>query len=455
MFDLPIIVIDILRIFIKVMSIIVFLHLSFYTLLALFGMKKPQREYSIKKDEKKFLFLIPAHNEEAVIGNCLEGIRNLDYTQTLMHTVVLADHCSDQTEAVVRNFEEVTLFSNTYQEGEFRGKPHVIGRYLKGNLNFWKKYDYIVFLDADNIISRNFLTEFNSQFLENPEYTVIQGYLDSKNISDSMMSRGYGAAYFITNRAIQYAKHRLGWNASIGGTGFAIQSEYIETEGWNPRSYTEDFEIQVELSIKGKYSTWNHFAKVYDEKPNKLSASHVQRTRWSQGHWLIGITKTGDQVQSLLKKQNLVQWMNRFETLVYSYSMLRSVWIACLAFLILIDISFIEDFPKIFSLLWFWLFFEILNYLVIPNVYIYQEGKEYFRNLSRIQTIKEFFLLWVGYFYSTTIYYFAQVKGFCTWYFPQNHWNKTEHSSNANVNTINNNNNNNNNNINNNNNSGS
>lgn len=437
MFNLPLVLVTSISMFFKIVSVLLFIHLCFYTILSIFGMKKPERDYEIKPDEKTFLFLIPACNEEKVIGNCLESIRNLNYETSLFHTVVLADHCEDNTAEVVKSFEEVSLFSNYYKEGESRGKPHVIGRYLKKHESFWKKYDYIVFLDADNIVSSNFLTELNSQFLDVPEYTVIQGYLDSKNISDSMMSRGYGSAYFITNRAIQYAKYRLGWNASIGGTGFALQTEYLEEEGWNPRSYTEDFELQVELAIKGKRSAWNHFGKVYDEKPRTLLVSHNQRTRWSQGHWLIAMTKSFAQVKALFKKQTFVQWMNRMETLMYSFSMLRSVVIASIAVMLLIDVRFISVFPQLVSMLWFWLFFELLNYVVIPNVYIYQEGKEYLADRGKLNVIKEYVLLWVGYLYSTSMYYGAQIKGFYTWYLPQNHWNKTEHSSTVKVETIN------------------
>ncbi|MDN3185473.1 glycosyltransferase family 2 protein [Enterococcus faecalis] len=429
MFSLPDKVFNFVYVFMVIMSSVVFIHLAFYTFLGIFGLVKPKRTYTLKNDEKKFLFIIPAHNEEAVIGNCLDSLLAMDYKKELYDAVVLADHCSDNTAKIAKEYPTIKVFENFYKEGESRGKPHVIAKYIEQFKEEWLTYDYLVLLDADNVVLENFLTEMNSQFLEQEGYTVIQGYLDSKNVSESMMSRGYAAAYFITNRAIQYSKHRLGWNTAIGGTGFAISTDYIEKEGWNPRSYTEDFEIQVELSIKGLKSTWNHFAKVYDEKPNRLSVSHTQRTRWAQGHWFVGITKTPEQIKSLFKKQTLVERLSRIETLVYSYSMLRSVWLFILALLVVVDIRFAEIFPSFFSLFWFWVIFEVLNYLVLPNVYIYQEGKDYFKGFSSVKKVKEFILLWIGYFYSTAMYYFAQVKGFFTWFYPQNHWKKTTHSS--------------------------
>lgn len=428
MFILPEWIVILLKFTIFIVSIIVFIHLIFYTLLSYVGLKKPKRDYELVSDQKKFLFIIPAHNEEAVIGQCLASLRKLNYAKELYEVVVLVDHSDDNTEQEVAKFSEVYSFVNRYEEGESRGKPHVIGKYLATLKEQWQAVDYIVLLDADNLTSANFLTELNSQFLSNPEYVLIQGYLDSKNIGSSLMSRGYAAAYYMTNRSIQYAKHQMNWNASVGGTGFALATDYLEEYGWNPRSYTEDFEIQVELSIEGRQTGWNHFAKIYDEKPNTFKASHVQRTRWSQGHWLIAFSKTKDQIKSLFEKQSLERRLNRFETLVYSYSMLRAVWLFFLVILVIIDNRFMEDFPDFISFFYFWVFFEVSNYFLFPTVYIIQEGKAYLNNFKGLGKVKEFLLLWIGYFYSTSLYYVAQVQGFFSWFFPQTIWKKTAHS---------------------------
>lgn len=436
MFVLPDFIYQIIKVIVVVLSIVVFVHLSFYSILGLVGLKKVKRNYEIIPDDKRFLIIIPAHNEELVIDNCLKSVDALNYDKQRYEVVVLADNCEDKTAALVKQSKKASLFENKSAPDEPRGKPHVIGKYLRENEVFWQTFDYLMFLDADNLVSPNYLQEVNSQFNANADLTVIQGYLDTKNIDESFMSRGYAAAYFITNRAIQYAKHRLGWNTSIGGTGFAITTAYIKAFGWTPRSYTEDFEIQVELSIQGKKSTWNHFAKVYDEKPNRLKASHVQRTRWSQGHWLIAFTKTGQQLKSLFKVKSPIELLNKFETLVYSYSMLRSVWLLGLMLLIIIDRRFIDQFPYFFSLFWLWVIFEVINYLLLPTVYIIQEGKSYFEDLSVGERIKEYLLLWLGYFYSTLLYYFAQIQGFFTWFIPQNLWRKTDHSSNVSNDTL-------------------
>ena len=341
---------------------------------------------------------------------------------------MIADNCSDRTVDIVNSFTDAKVFINTSKKGERRGKPHAIAKFVQTGI--WQNYDYVAFIDADNIVHPDYLTEMNSQLVANPHYTAIQGYLGIKNVASSITASGYAAVYFITNRAVQYAKHLLGWNAAIGGTGFVLATDYILVHGWNPRSYTEDFELQVELSIQGKMSGWNHFAKVYDEKPNSLIASHNQRTRWAQGHWFVAFTTTAKQLVSIIKSTSFQQFQNRVETLFYSYSMLRPVAFLGIFLLGLIDWRLMNYVPHLFSLALYWASIEFLNFIVIPLVYLTEEGSLYFEQKKTIFTKVIFFLrLVIAFIWNSLTYLLAQIVGFFTWFFPQNNWKKTEHSA--------------------------
>lgn len=45
----------------------------------------------------KFMAIIPAHNEESVIGNLVESLKNQDYPKELFDIYVIADNCTDRT----------------------------------------------------------------------------------------------------------------------------------------------------------------------------------------------------------------------------------------------------------------------------------------------------------------------------------------------------------------------
>ncbi len=408
--------------------VIVFTNLIYFTSLSLFGIKKPKRDYEIVPDKKKFIFVVPAHNEEAVIAPTIDSLLGQKYDKNLFDIVVIADNCTDGTLDIITSYDEVTAFVNNSKSDEPRGKPHAIAKYIE--TEHWKSYDYVAFIDADNIVDPNYLKEMNSQSIARPELTVIQGYLGMKNVRSSLTASGYAAVYFITNRAVQAANYLLGWNAAIGGTGFILDTNYLDQHGWNPRSYTEDFELQVELSIEGKRSGWNHFAIVHDEKPNSLIASHHQRTRWAQGHWFVAFSTTGRQLLSIVQSKNLIDLLNKIETLFYSYSMVRPVAMLIILFLSLIDIRIIEYLPNLFSLLSFWLAIEILNFLIVPIVYFSEEAKEYFDDEETwVKKIVFFFRLVIAFIYNSITYMVAQVFGFFTWFKPQNNWKKTVHTA--------------------------
>lgn len=428
MFSVPLWLYHPLTIVCLFLVVLIFGNLIFYTVLSLFGLKTPKRNYKLIEAKRKFLFIIPAHNEEKVIQESIQSMFQQNYPKELMDVVCIADNCSDGTADLAKK-SGATVYENSSLPNEPRGKPHGIANYLDYNGRDWREYDYVVFIDADNYVDANFLSEINSQLETFPNLTVVQGYLGTKNVFSSITATGYAAVYYITNRAVQYAKETLGWNAAIGGTGFALSTDYLEEFGWNPRSYTEDFELQVELSIKGKQTSWNHWAKIYDEKPNSWKASHNQRKRWAQGHWLVGITKTWEQIKGLFLSKDLRCFFTRVETLMYSYSMVRPTAFLLIGLLCLIDNRFWVYFPNLFSLLLFWIGMQLLNFGIIPIVYCLQEGeREFASKESIVEKISFMIRLLFCFVWNSFTYAIVQIIGFFTWFFPQNKWVKTEHS---------------------------
>ena len=407
---------------------LVFVNLIYSISLSIFGLKRPKRDYEIVPDQKKFLFLVPAHNEEAVIGPTIESLISQNYSPELYDIVVIADNCTDRTVEIIQSYERAHAFINTSAPDEPRGKPHAIAKYV--STNNWREYDYIAFIDADNIVDKNYLREMNSQLVAHPELTVSQGYLGIKNVATSITASGYAAAYFVANRATQYANYRLGWNIAIGGTGFVLNTNYLAEKGWNPRSYTEDFELQVELSMEGEKSGWNHFAIVHDEKPNSFVASHHQRTRWAQGHWFVAFSTTWRQIKSIFHSKGLIEVLNKCQTLTYSYSMARPVLFLFIILVGVIDIRLLQYLPKFFSLISFWVVIEILNYFILPTVYFLQEAKEYFDDYKGFFRKLLFFIrLIIAFIWNSITYMLAQVVGFFTCFKPQNNWRKTVHNA--------------------------
>ena len=66
--------------------------------ISLFSFVKLKDKPYIVNKKHKFILILPAHNEEAVIGNLISSLKELDYPKDLYDIQVIADNCTDNTE---------------------------------------------------------------------------------------------------------------------------------------------------------------------------------------------------------------------------------------------------------------------------------------------------------------------------------------------------------------------
>ena len=269
---------------IQLLSIIILVYTIF---LAFISWRKPNRDYKMHAPTKKFLVLIPAHNEEKVVGSILDNLlHQINYPKELLSIYVIADNCTDNT-AKIAKASGVKVIEHFSRPNEPKGKPYGIKYALDQLGETIKLFDNIAIFDADNLVSVDFFYEMNSQLISNPDIMVSQGYLDAKNVDDSIVSLGYSLSYFLSNRFFCFARNKLGLSPVIGGTGFVMDIKVIQELGWTVNSLTEDLELQMQCAMNGYKIVWNHFAPIYDEKPTEFKQSLIQRTRWARGHWTV------------------------------------------------------------------------------------------------------------------------------------------------------------------------
>jgi len=252
----------------------------YYLIISMFGWvrrKEPNAEDF--KPVNKFAMIIAAHNEETVIAGIVKNLKSLKYPADMYEIFVIADNCSDKTAEIARKNG-----ARVYErfDPEHKGKGFGLEWMFKNLFALDEHYDAICILDADNLVSKNFLMEMNKQLCLG--HKVIQGYLDSKNPHDTWISGNYSLSYWISNRLFQLPRHYLGLNCALGGTGFVMATSVLKEIGWGATCLTEDLEFSIKLVLKGMRVAWAHDAHVYDEKPLKLKQSWRQRVRWMQGH---------------------------------------------------------------------------------------------------------------------------------------------------------------------------
>jgi cellulose synthase/poly-beta-1,6-N-acetylglucosamine synthase-like glycosyltransferase len=245
---------------------------------------QPMEEKRNYEDAKhRFAILVCAHNEESVIQQIVRNLKGLNYPSSKYDVYVICDNCTDNTASIVR--AEGAIAMERFNDNQ-RGKGFALEWMFDQLWNMEKNgttYNAILVLDADNLISSNFLNVADRKLQDG--YEAVQGYLDSKNPSDTWITKSYAFAYWSTNRVYQLARYRIGLSAQLGGTGMIFTTRVIKEMGWGATSLTEDLEFTMRYVLNtNRVVGWAHEAKLYDEKPLGFKASFRQRIRWMSGH---------------------------------------------------------------------------------------------------------------------------------------------------------------------------
>ncbi len=240
--------------------------------------KIKDKPLKVKKNHR-FMAIIPAHNEEAVVGNLIESLKNQNYDKDLYDIYVIADNCTDNTAQVAKDAGAIVY--ERYHASK-KTKGYALDWFLQQKIQEDAPYDAFFVFDADNIVDPNFIKNMNKKLCQGED--VVQGYRDIKNPTDSWITAGYAIFYWTMHRFYHLARYNLGLSPLLNGTGFMVKFDVIKPQGWDTVTLTEDIEFSLKRIIKGKRLGWATDAIVYDEQPVGFKQSWSQRSRWTVGH---------------------------------------------------------------------------------------------------------------------------------------------------------------------------
>ena len=269
--------------------------------------KLKDKTYIINKNHK-FMAIIPAHNEEKVVGNLIESLKNQTYDKSLYDIYVIADNCTDQTAKIAK--ESGAIVYERFDEAH-KTKGYALQWFLNKKIKENADYDAFFVFDADNIVDKNFITNMNKKLCQGEE--VVQGYRDIKNPTDNWITAGYALFYWSMHRFYHLARYNIGLSPLLNGTGFMVKFDVVKPNGWDTETLTEDIEFSLKQIIKGKKLGWATDAIVYDEQPTSFKQSWSQRSRWTVGHMQCLKVYTGQLAKAVKEHKTLMN----FDGLLY------------------------------------------------------------------------------------------------------------------------------------------
>ena len=261
--------------------------------------KLKDKPLKIKKNHK-FMAIIPAHNEESVVANLVESLKNQEYPKELLDIYVIADNCTDNTAQVAKDAGAIV-----YErfDSARKTKGYALQWFLKQKIEENADYDAFFIFDADNIVDKDFTKNMNKKLCQGED--VVQGYRDIKNPTDNWITGGYALFYWMMHRLYHLSRYNLGLSALLNGTGFMVRFDVIKPDGWNTETLTEDIEFSLKRIIAGSKVGWATDAIVYDEQPTGFKQSWSQRSRWTVGHIQCMQKYTGSLINGIKEHKDL------------------------------------------------------------------------------------------------------------------------------------------------------
>lgn len=257
------------------------------------------------KPRHRFAILVPAHNEEKLLPTLLESLSQLHYPRQLFAIHVVADNCIDNT-ALIARAAGATVHERFDLDNI--GKGYALQWLLARLETLGASYDAALILDADSVVSPNFLTVMNAQ-LNNGE-RVIQAHYAVLNPERSWVMSLRAAALALVHYLRPLGRMTLGGSVGLKGNGMVFQRSILAEHQWSA-SVTEDIDYHMGLILSGERVAFAPDATVWAEMPGTLRGAHSQNVRWEQGRFQLARYYVPLLLQAIFNPQQLGRPLSR------------------------------------------------------------------------------------------------------------------------------------------------
>ena len=228
--------------------------------------------------------IVPARNEERVIGDTVRSLSALRYHRSgipAYEILVIDDGSTDGTGDAAR------AAMPTDGAIEVRRREPGTGPATKGAvLAYAMPYlagAVVGVIDADTRVEPTFLERAMSAWRRDPDADALQVARLPRNASVSWLTRSQ-AEEQLMDLASQCGRWVTDGTAELRGNGMFVRHVALEASGgWSEVALTEDLELSTRLSAYGRHVTLAPEAEVHEEAVETIAALWRQRLRWAEG----------------------------------------------------------------------------------------------------------------------------------------------------------------------------
>lgn len=240
------------------------------------GISKGGREAVAKSQTSEaqthFLVIFPSYNENSVVVDSVRSFLKQDYDNSYYDVFVMSDHNSDATNQDLQTLPVKTIVLHEPKSSKGLALQRAIEQATGSH------YDYVVILDADNIVASNFLSCLNAE-ITGSHLAAYQCHRTSKN-SNGDVALLDSLSEEINNTIFRLGHNAVGLSAALIGSGLAIQFDWFCDNVCHLQTAGEDRELEALLIGQDKKIKYLPTIHVMDEKVNNARNFQRQRLRW-------------------------------------------------------------------------------------------------------------------------------------------------------------------------------
>jgi cellulose synthase/poly-beta-1,6-N-acetylglucosamine synthase-like glycosyltransferase len=244
------------------------IHLGLLTL----GSWAYRERWPATQAEVRFLVLVPAHNEEQVIGTGLAAI--MADRRPLDQVLVVADRCTDRTAEIARSLG-ASVLERGPDEPPGRAAARQAGLEHARSLD----WDAVLMLDADSVIEPGFFAACERALASGAK--AVQARSESGRGS-SLAAEAAVAAFTLQGVTIPRGRDRLGLAVRLRGTGMVIRRDVALAHRFRAPA-SEDLFFTLDLLLDGVRCRHVDAARLRSQGARTWEAFGGQKVRYEAG----------------------------------------------------------------------------------------------------------------------------------------------------------------------------
>jgi cellulose synthase/poly-beta-1,6-N-acetylglucosamine synthase-like glycosyltransferase len=254
-----------------------------FTLTVLRRTKKARGNVAVDaKYEPAVSILIPARDEEEVIGRLLQRMTELTYPQDKLQVITIDDASSDSTRQIAEEFSKRYSFIEVVHRDKKtggKGKASAMNSGLERSTG-----EIVLCFDADYYPQRDIVEKLVKEFVD-PAVGAVQGRPVVLNEAQNVVTRLVTLERIGGYRVDQEARDNLGLIPQFGGTVGGFRRSVLEKlGGFDESMLTEDTDLTFQVYLAGFKVRYVGDAECYEEAVDNWKAYWRQRHRWARGH---------------------------------------------------------------------------------------------------------------------------------------------------------------------------